>query len=683
MIKKIKFSYTIGLVLVGMILALLSKFGHTGTVIHLAKMKISSKVILYLLLPSLIFEAAIHINTRLFIKNLKPILALAIPGLFISMLIIGFAASYFTTLSLSTGLLFGALISATDPVAVIQIFREIGAPKRLTMLVDGESLLNDAAAIFAFGIIFSAIKSPFQYSFSIFSLLSLTWNFVYIFTGGILVGFIITSVTIKIISSAKRDPLIQIAAMTFVAYMTFMIAEYYLHVSGVMAVLTSGILLSWYMTTNLKTDVKNYVHQFWAYLAFLANSIIFLTLGTTEFNFMISYTHTENLLSYIFWIIIFVLIARCVVVYAIIPIMHSLIRIQKISEPYKHVIFWGGLRGAIPLSLAFSLNNSFEHQKLIVELTLAVVLFSLLVQGTTLRSLIDFFQLNRRGPCETMNKIEAQLNTKYKGLERICELEDENCFDKKVITNFKARYNLEISHLREKLRRSEYLPGFRENSMKKELWYHAILIEEEVYYKLFDQSFISKAVLHELILNIDSAKDSLKQEKFPEIFIIHVPIETIMKSYIGRIGMHFFSRNPFVLKMIKQAYITKYEISISMIIACNHIRSMIDKICEIYKFEEETINECIQFYDRRKKLAETYINNVDEEDVPTAFRQGKIHLLALSAEYDELNKLAADHQVLKKNYLDLKNEIEPFLDELKEKVECNTYDYIRHCKQPS
>ena len=185
--KKLKFPYTIGLVIIGIVFSYLTDSAQA--LAHLEDIKLSHDIILYIILPTLIFDAAINIDSRLLVKNLLPVSALAIPGLIISTFIIGVLMCKFTPLGLGVAMLFGALISATDPVAVISLFNEIGAPKRLTMLVDGESLFNDATAIVAFNIVLAMILSGASMNFVTLS--SAALNFIYVFIGGLVVGIII------------------------------------------------------------------------------------------------------------------------------------------------------------------------------------------------------------------------------------------------------------------------------------------------------------------------------------------------------------------------------------------------------------------------------------------------------------------------------------------------------------
>lgn len=381
-LRRIKIPYTIGLVVVGVLIAYLAKDVEALDIVR--DIRLSHDVILYILLPTLIFEASISINSKLLFKNLLPILIFAIPGLLISTFIVGTIMSIFTPLQLGTAILFGALISATDPVSVVSLFKEIGAPKRLTILVDGESLFNDAAAIVLFNIIVVSIVS--QLTLDLDNVMYGTLDFLKVFFGGIAIGSIIGYAISWIIRHSNNEPATNIALSTVLSYTSFIVAEYFFEVSGVMAVLAAGMLLSWQGLTHFSKETEQQLYYFWEYAAFVCNSFIFLLLGVAELQLILMVGEKTSILLYVAIAVLAVTLARMFVVFAVPHIMPF--GFKKIDNRYKAIIFWGGLRGAVPLALVLSLSRNFESQQLLVELTLGVVLFTLLVQGPTIKPLI-------------------------------------------------------------------------------------------------------------------------------------------------------------------------------------------------------------------------------------------------------------------------------------------------------
>ena len=386
-LRRINIPYTIGLVVIGLLLAYGLK--DIKCLDMFTDIRLTHDIILYILLPTLIFEAATNIDARLLFKNLLPILNLAIPGLVISTLIVGFTINWLTPLQMGAAILFGVLISATDPVAVVSLFHKLGAPKRLTILVDGESLFNDATAIVLFNIILITIISGTSFSGS--NIFHAVYEFMFVFFGGLITGAVIGYIIVLIMKLSKDDPLVQLALSTILAYLSFIIADYYLEVSGVMSVLAAGIMLSWHESTNFTKESKHYLKHFWEYAAFVCNSFIFLLLGVAELSLLVYIGHSGKVIFYIVIAIVAVTIARMLVVYIVPNFLSS--KRGKVDMKYKTVIFWGGLRGAVPLALALSLPMYFKGEQLIVELTLGVVLFTLIVQGTTIKPLMNLLKV--------------------------------------------------------------------------------------------------------------------------------------------------------------------------------------------------------------------------------------------------------------------------------------------------
>ncbi len=398
--KRLRFPYTIGLVLVG--LGLGGVAGHIEAMAFFGRIHFTPNVVLYILLPALVFEASLNLNTRLLVKNLLPVVLLAAPGLVGATLLTGAMVGWLTPLSLGAAMLFGALISATDPVAVIAAFRELGVPKRLTMLVDGESLFNDATAMVMFSIVLGLLTGGTVLGAP--AVLEAGARFVLVFLGGALVGAIVACVMVQVLALAQDDPLIEIAVTVVVAYLAFILAQFYLDLSGVMAVVGAGLVVGHYRSTLVSPGVKAHLTHFWEFACFAANSYIFLLLGLTE-NYLAQ--STDRLLRVgpvVLVAIVAVTLVRALLVYGCVPIMNRLSRQPPVGLAYQTMIFWGGLRGALPIALAMSLLpeqvGGELNRALIVDCTLGVVLFTLVVQGTTIGRLTRWLGLNTPAPLE-------------------------------------------------------------------------------------------------------------------------------------------------------------------------------------------------------------------------------------------------------------------------------------------
>ncbi|MFW2367832.1 MAG: cation:proton antiporter [Desulforhopalus sp.] len=382
--KKARVPYTIGLLVVGILIGYFSS--RIEILAPVREVQLTPEIILFLILPTLLFEASINIDAKILLRNLVPILILATVGLLISMVIVGVGISAATPLSLAAALVFGALISATDPVAVIALFKELGVPKRLSTLVDGESLFNDATAIVIFNILLVIIAAGTAFNSSI--VVSGVGQFLLVFFGGLAVGLILGGVFFWIVSLSKQDHLVQAALTSVLAYMAYIVAEHFLHVSGVMAVVAAGILGSWSAKRAFDDSMRHYITEFWEYLAFIANSLIFLLMGLTEYHLFEDISRYQDLAGYIVMAFVLTIVARLIVVYGLTPLTNRIAPGAHVANSDKAVMFWGGLRGAIPLALALGLPADFEHRTIVIDLTLGTVLLSLVIQGTTISTLL-------------------------------------------------------------------------------------------------------------------------------------------------------------------------------------------------------------------------------------------------------------------------------------------------------
>lgn len=353
-LTRVKFPYTVTLVILGIGLGWLGE--NIEAFEFFQQLTLSHDLILFVFVPPLIFESALNLDSRLLLRNLAPILTLAAPGLLISTAIVGAILSWGTPLDLPQALLFGSLISATDPVAVIALFKELGAPKRLGILVEGESLFNDATAIVTFNIILGVIVTG--QGFGLPALQAGGIAFLTSFVGGIVVGGLIGFLMQLPVSLSKENPLVLATLTTIVAYATFLFAEEGVGVSGVIAVVSAGMVLGWHNANRLRPEARTYVSEFWEYLAFLANSLIFLLVGLTvsRLQFFTQVGQTKALLGAIALTLIAIFIARAIVVFGLTALVNRLQPSVTVNWRYQLVSFWGGLRGAVCLALALSFD---------------------------------------------------------------------------------------------------------------------------------------------------------------------------------------------------------------------------------------------------------------------------------------------------------------------------------------
>ncbi|MEC7875777.1 MAG: cation:proton antiporter [Pseudomonadota bacterium] len=370
--------YTVFLVILGMFLGSLAR--QNTELNFLLDFQLSPDLVLYLFLPVLVFESAINLDARSLIKDIVPILVLAIPALVISTAIIGLGLWFIEDFNIIYALIFGALISATDPVAVISLFKELGAPHRLTILVEGESLLNDATAIVLFNIL---LGISIWEQFGVFDFYVAIAEFFKVFFGGLSIGIIIGIITSEILHRIHANISAYLIMSIVVAYSSFAISEHLMHVSGVMAVVSSAITLGLLGVSRIPQRERETVDETWDVLALVCNSLLFLLVGLSV-DVSLLFSHVDT----IFIAIILVLIARAAGVYTLVPATVKIFNLPKVSMNERHIMWWGALKGGLAIAIVLSIPSEIPGRETLIYVTLGVVLFSLLINASTVRPLM-------------------------------------------------------------------------------------------------------------------------------------------------------------------------------------------------------------------------------------------------------------------------------------------------------
>ena len=374
--RRLSLPYTVGLVISGIVLALAHV--HTG-------IRLTHDIIFEVILPPLLFEAAINIHWHELRRDMLPVLVLSIFGVVISAAIVCTGMVWLLAWPISSALAFAVLIAATDPVAVIAMFKDIGLTGRLGLLVESESLFNDGVAAVLFGLALSWTQGNAG------GAVSAGWALVSTSGGGILAGLTAGAAGL-VIAGRTADHFVETAVTVAVAYGAFLGAEY-IHVSGVLATVSAGLLMG---SVGLRGDQpqfglsgqgRSFAVEFWEFLAFIANSFVFLLIGMTAARIPFAELGYGALAI----AILLVLFGRAMTVYPICLAFRW--SSSAISRPEQHVLWWGGLRGALALALVLSLPASLPLHDAIIIATFAVVAFSVLVQGLTMSPLLRALKL--------------------------------------------------------------------------------------------------------------------------------------------------------------------------------------------------------------------------------------------------------------------------------------------------
>jgi CPA1 family monovalent cation:H+ antiporter len=378
-VRRLRVPYTVALVIVGLLITFQQPL----------EIDLTPELILALFVPPLVFEAAFHIDVHRLRDNLVPILVLAVPGVLLTTVIVGVIVAAGINLPLPTALLFGALISATDPVAVVALFRTLGVPRQLTVLVEGESLFNDGTAIVVFNLMLAAVGAAVVTGGTSngLDLGRAVVDFAVISVGGLGVGGLLGWLIARLIAQLD-DYLIETTLTTVLAFGAYLIAER-LHVSGVLAVVAAGLVNGNLGPRGMSPTTRIVLFNFWEYLAFITNSLVFLLIGLD-----VNIPQIVTNIVPIGVAVMAVMVSRALIVYGLTWVINR--RSPTVSRPYQHVVFWGGLRGAISLALALSLPATLADRELLRVMAFGVVLFTLLGQGTTMQFLLSRLGLTQR-----------------------------------------------------------------------------------------------------------------------------------------------------------------------------------------------------------------------------------------------------------------------------------------------
>jgi CPA1 family monovalent cation:H+ antiporter len=372
--RRLGLPYIVGLVVAGFLIALLP---------NSPQVPLSRDLIFNILLPPLVFEAALQLDWKRFRAELPLTLSLAFFGVAIAAAVVAVGMHELVGWSWIGAALFGTLIAATDPVSVIASFREMGCLPRVSMVVESESLLNDGVAALGFALL-SAIAVGASPSAG-----SVIPAFLWTLAGGVLIGLAVSAVILLIVGRTD-DPLVEITLTTIAAYGSFLLAEHF-HASGIISALTAGLLIGSGGTRFLSRAGRDRVHWAWEFFAFLANSLVFILIGANVANQPLHLLGAAGTIA-----IVLVLAGRGLSVY---PLSASFRWSRwRLKPSFQHTLFWGGLRGALALALALAVPATVPERGAIILTSFVVVAFSILVQGLTMPWLIKRLELGRKQP---------------------------------------------------------------------------------------------------------------------------------------------------------------------------------------------------------------------------------------------------------------------------------------------
>ena len=503
LLKHSRLPYTVGLFAIGIILGVMNRTGVFQSLPELhdavsSVANINPDLILYLFLPILIFDAAYELNLHIFKKTLANATLLSAPGLIICMLLTGAlmmgVATFipgFESWTWAFALMFGALISATDPVAVVALLHELKTSKRFSTLVDAESLLNDGTGIVCFMLFFGA------YAAEEATHASPVITFIREVGLSTLLGFLLARSVIWFITRINSEEMVQNSVIILAAYLTFILSQYYLGVSGVIALVAFGLTVTYVGKPRLKPQVNTFMEHFWELLTYIANTLIFILVGVVIAEKVDFSWGALGVLILIYIALNFIRFAMIMLLY---PVMKRLG--YGLTRRESVILTWGGLRGALAMTLALMVSYTpaipEDIRSQVLFFTAGIVTLTLCINATTMRALLNRLGLTHVPSARTMlaYRIEKSIrenSEKYlEGLKKRDALEGANWH--KVESYMTAQPQEPAKNPQNKA----MLPEIRLRVLDK---------EKAICREIYEEGVISKPVFLRLMNSLDELYD--------------------------------------------------------------------------------------------------------------------------------------------------------------------------------
>ena len=643
--KKIKLPYTVLLFITGLILVFVSKLEFFSWITYF---KLTPELLFFVFLPVLVFESAYNINYKELLKNSKTIFALAVVWLLISTFII-WGALYFLFdliwfhIPFGVALLFGALISATDPVAVLSLFKSVWAPRRLSLIFEWESLFNDWTALAIFLIILGVLIEMWKNNWWSFSLGSSLGEWILVFLsmviGWILFGLFMWFVFSKLLEKIKNVEEVEITLTLVAAHLTFLLSEAIteftpLEISWIIATAITGILMWNYWRTKVSPKVEEYMEKFWSYAAWLTNSLVFLLIGLVLADINISFF---DFLPYIFITIAVVIIARWISVYLPLWIVNKLKLEKPIPITWQHLLAWWSLRWALALVMVLMIpdsltlpgwNYEFSIKDFLVVLVISSVMFTLIIKALTIQPLMKKLKIWQLHSLEKFEYYEWQILALLKMLNKLESLYKLGYLVKDEYEELKNKYSEKLNLALKWMEKLLSWEKNKEELIRKAISLHALTIEQQYLKELFKYNEIDELNYKVLLWKIKRQKERI-EEWLPQFKWNDLKFDdkNIFEKFIET---SFDKNSP------ENVYIR------------NRARSIILRktIEELKKLSQVDFHFDKKYFDEIIKLYETMLKQ-SEEKMKNLLEKYKTTIMSLETKLSEKTLLKLEESVIK------------------------------------
>ncbi len=507
--KRVRLPHTVFLVIIGLVIGLLS---HFPALHFFGEFHLTPGLLFYLLLPTLIFESAYNINVRRMVEESWIIIVLSVVSLLVSTIAIA-AGLYFILdlfgigIPFMVALLFGALISATDPVAVLALFKEYGAPRRLSLIFEGESLFNDATAVALFLVI---LDVALYGAHGATSFIEGSMGFLSMMIGGTLFGVVVGGIFAKLVGLARENETASITLTIVLAHITFIgaeVASHYLHfgslhfpLSPIIATTIAALLMGNYGRSKLDPKTEEFVEKLWGQLAFLANSLIFILMGAIVASVI---ELSASMVSTIAITIFVVAVARALSIYPVVEMFNVFAGEKKrIPRAWQHLLSWGSLRGALAVTMVLLIPDDLavagwtyatSPKDFLLAITIGCISATLFIKAPTMQTLMRRLQLDVLTPIEAVESLEARALIHSEVTERLKRYRERGYIDggvaDELLTAHETEYRRNCAALQ---------TGNAGNLPERVLRIFAIGIEKRHLKELYQHGEVSEAVFKHL-----------------------------------------------------------------------------------------------------------------------------------------------------------------------------------------
>lgn len=628
--RRLDIPHTVLLVLIGTGLGFLSVFPYLSFV---QEFKLTPELLFYLLLPTLIFESAYQMDIRKMVRDSKLILLLSVGSFLISTVLIAFGLQIALgwidiTVPISITLLFGALISATDPVAVLALFKEYGAPRRLSLIFEGESLFNDATAVALFLIVLEAIRVN---DISILTTLEGIGSFIFMLIGGALFGLLMGGVFATLVGAARENEAASITLTIVLAHITFITAElistaslgdFKLHLSPIIATTVASLLMGNYGRAKISPHAEEFVSKIWEEFAFMANSLIFLLIGV-----LIAQTAPliPALIPSIILTIVIVAIARALSIYPVTIIFNQFSKpAEQLPRSWQHLLAWGSLRGALAVTMVLLIpdnlsvplwNLSISPKEFLLVLTISCITATLVIKASTIKHFIRHFKIDCLTDIEEFEYQEAKALMHQKVTERLAQYGERGYIDEDTANELLKKHEQAFKRACNKI--GEMSTEYRNNLAFRVLRMFAIGIERRYLRSLYDNHEVTESVFRRISGKLKLQLEAIEHGNLSPDTSLHVDARDIFErlaSFIESIitpkkatytfaerYMYFRAQTIISRKVLKELHVTHEANTIFTHAAVEHVKNLYTTFKQ--NSEQKLINLSNEYEPEAKMLA--------------------------------------------------------------------------------